>query len=92
MTSPRDGRGHRAYRRKREALKRRVAREGLACVRCGLDIDLTLPSTHRMSFTADHPTPLAAGGHLVAQDLAPMHLACNASKGDDVDAEIWAAS
>jgi hypothetical protein len=92
--SIRDGVGHRAYRRKRDALKRRTARENLPCHWCGLPIDTTLPSTHRMSFTADHPMALNAGGHLVKQDLAPMHRVCNALKGDrtEISLEEWSAS
>ncbi|MDF2899688.1 MAG: hypothetical protein K0Q46_6474 [Rhodococcus erythropolis] len=97
--SIRDGKGHRAYRRKQAALKRRTARENLPCGHgslsgwgCGQPIDTTLPATDRMSFTADHDESLAAGGHLVNQDLVPMHRHCNASKGDSAPVEIWAAS
>ena len=95
----RDGKGKAAYKRKREQLKRRVQGEGLTCgygsptgEGCGQPIDVTLPRNHRLSFTADHPTALGNGGHLVAQDLVPMHLACNSRKGDHAPAEIWAAS
>ena len=97
----RDGKGHRAYRRKQAALKRRTARENLPCGYgsphgwgCGQSIDATLPSTDRMSFTADHPDAVGNGGHLVHQDLVPMHLSCNSRKGDaaPVKLEGWEAS
>jgi hypothetical protein len=45
-----------------------------------------------MSFTADHPEAVNNGGHLFAQELAPMHRRCNAMKGDGADTEIWGAS
>jgi hypothetical protein len=47
-----------------------------------------------MSFTADHPEALNAGGHLVKQELAPMHRLCNALKGDrsEISLDEWAAS
>lgn len=97
--SIRDGTGHRAYRRKQAALKRRTAREDLPCGYgsphgwgCGNPIDTKLPSTDAMSFTADHPEAVGIGGHLVHQDLVPMHRRCNAIKGDAALVEIWGAS
>lgn len=92
MTPPRAGRGHRAYRRKREALKRRVIAEGLVCTWCGPPTDTTLPAKHSMCFTADHPKALKACGHMVAQELEPMHLRCNSTKNDSADMETWSAS
>lgn len=97
MSSIRDGKGHRAYRRKQAALKRRTERENLPCgygsdYGCGEPIDTTLPSTDRMSFTADHPIAVANGGHLVRQDLHPFHRRCNSAKGDAMQTEIWEAS
>lgn len=93
----RNGKGHRAYRRKRDALRRRVQAEGLVCgagtnTGCGLPFDLTLPDTHRMGFTADHPIALGNGGSLVGQVLVPLHNGCNARKGDHADVEVWGAS
>lgn len=97
--SIRDGKGHRAYRRKQAALKRRTAREHLPCGYgssqgwgCGEQIDTTLPATHRLSFTADHDVAIENGGHLVKQELVPMHRACNSRKGDAAPVEIWAAT
>lgn len=101
MTSHRirDGKGHRAYRRKQAALRRRTAREDLPCGYgsthgwgCGQSIDTTLPATDRMSFTADHDEALNNGGHLVRQELVPMHRRCNSSKGDAAPAPIWSAT
>jgi 5-methylcytosine-specific restriction endonuclease McrA len=97
MGSVRDGHGHRAYRRKQDQLKRRTARENLVCGHggdygCGLPIDTTLPREHRMSFTADHPQAIKHGGHLVKQELVPMHKSCNSRKGDHATVEVWEAS
>lgn len=93
----RNGRGHRAYRRKRDQLRRRVAAEGLVCghgsdTGCGQPFDLTLPDTAAMGFTADHPLAINNGGALLGQDLVPMHNACNARKSDHAAVEIWEAS
>lgn len=91
------GKGYKAYLRKRTALKRRVARDNLPCGHgsdygCGQPFDLTIQYPDRMSFSADHPEALKNGGHLVRQDLIPMHLGCNARKGDAAPVEIWEAS
>jgi hypothetical protein len=95
----RDCKGHRAYRRQQAALKRRTAPENLRCgygsptgEGCGQPIDIALPSTHRLSFTADHPEAPDNGGHLVDQVLVPMHMACNSRKGNHAPAEIWVAT
>ena len=87
----RNGHGHRAYRRRAAALKRRVAVLDLPCHWCGGSIDTDLHHNDPMSFTADHPMPLAGGGALI-QDLVPMHRRCNALKGDDVPPVIRSAS
>jgi 5-methylcytosine-specific restriction endonuclease McrA len=92
MATNRNGAGHRAYRRKQAQLKRRTARESLVCAWCGEPIDITLPPTDRMSFTADHPEAVANDGHLVRQELAPMHRSCNSKKGNRAEVEIWEAS
>lgn len=95
----RDGKGHRAYRRKQAQLKRRTARENLPCGHgsrdgwgCGQPIDTTLPAKDPLSFTADHPEAVGNGGHLVRQDLVPMHRGCNSRKNDHTAGEIWEAS
>ncbi|MDN3309573.1 hypothetical protein QWJ90_01375 [Microbacterium oryzae] len=94
----RDGKGHRAYRRRQAALKRRTAVEDLPCGYgsthgwgCGNSIDTTLPPTHSLSFTADHDEPLAGGGKLLGP-LVPMHRSCNSRKSDHAAVEIWSAS
>lgn len=97
MSDPRNGHGHRAYRRKQAALRRRTATDNLPCGHgspfgCGQPIDTTLPAGQRLSFTADHPTAIANGGHLVRQELVPMHMGCNSRKGDAAQVEIWEAS
>lgn len=97
--SIRDGKGHRAYRRSQAALKRRTATQHLPCGYgstsgwgCGEQIETTLPSTHKRSFTADHDDALANGGKLVGQVLVPMHRDCNARKGDNATPAVWAAT
>ena len=94
----RNGKGHRAYRRRQAALKRRTRVEDLPCGwgsthgwGCGGHIDTTLPYTHAMSFTADHDVPLGGGGRLLGE-LVPMHKGCNSRKSDHQPPEIWAAS
>lgn len=81
----RNGVGHRAYRRERDRLRRKGKAQGLPCAWCGSPIDYDLPATDKMSFTADHPQAIAAGGALVGQVLEPFHRRCNASKNDSVD-------
>jgi hypothetical protein len=90
--SIRNGKGHRAYRRKQAALKRRTKLENLPCEWCGNPIDTELHYNDRWAFTADHPLSLGHGGHLVKQKLAPFHRRCNALKNDQVETEIWSAS
>lgn len=90
--SIRDGKGHRAYRRKQAALKRRTKDEHLPCWLCGEPVDTSLPTTHRLSFTADHVQALNQGGHLVRNELRPAHRACNSRRGDGVEVDIWPAS
>lgn len=90
MTSKdiRNGKGHRAARRASTALKRETQLKGYVCSWCGLPIDTTLPSTHRMSFTLDHPDAVANGGALVGQQGRPMHRSCNAKKGNSVEVDV----
>jgi len=81
----RDGKGHRAFRRKAKALRR----QGKDCSWCGNPIDYTLPHTDAMSFTADHPEAVNNGGHLYKQDLAPMHRRCSEGLGlDKIDPQV----
>jgi hypothetical protein len=84
----RNGVGHRAYRRAATALKKDTQLKGYVCYWCKQPIDTTLPSTHRLSFTADHPDAVGNGGALVGQGLKPMHRSCNAKKGNSVDVDV----
>lgn len=90
----RNGKGHRAYRRKRDALKRRAQRENMTCSWCGQPFDFTLDYNHPLAFTADHPEAIGNGGDLVKQDLEPMHKSCNSKRGNhqELDVELWEAS
>lgn len=69
--------GHRTYRNKRA---RALAGANLTCAWCGNPIDKTLKYPHPQSPSADHITPIAAGGHNLGK-LQPMHLRCNIQKG-----------
>ncbi|MFH8405554.1 HNH endonuclease signature motif containing protein [Streptomyces sp. NPDC018019] len=52
------------------------------CWICGADIDMTLDYRDRMSWTADHVTPLSLGGDPYdPANLRPAHRRCNSIKG-----------
>ena len=52
------------------------------CHLCGGAIDLDLPGTHPMGWTADHLVPVALGGEVMdPANLAPAHLLCNRKRG-----------
>lgn len=70
----------RTYRKRAAALRRLVRDTGAPCWLCGCDIDLGLPYTHPMAFTADHVEALANGGNLYGE-LAPAHRSCNSARG-----------
>lgn len=67
------------YVKRTQALRRAVEAQGLPCHLCDNPIDLTLPSTHPMSFTADHLDAIANGGSLYGS-LAPAHRRCNSRR------------
>ncbi|MFC6353929.1 HNH endonuclease [Rothia nasimurium] len=69
-----------AYRKRNAALKAHVGRTNEPCWLCGQPIDLMLPYTHPMSFTADHVEAIANGGKLLSE-LRPAHRRCNSSRG-----------
>lgn len=93
VATNRDGRGHRAYRRKRRILRNHYQRNNLPCDWCGKPFDWTLAdSQHPDAFTADHPDAIANGGHLVSQALVGMHRSCNAKKGSQVTPTIRPAT
>ena len=68
------------YRKRNAALRAHVDRTGEPCWLCGQPIDLALPYTHPMSFTADHVEAIANGGKLLSE-LRPAHRRCNSSRG-----------
>lgn len=75
------GRGDRRFKE----LAKRLRRERPAvCHLCTDRIDLTLPATHRMSWTLDHISPLDEGKFdpWDESNLAPAHRSCNSRKGN----------
>lgn len=76
----RNGIGTKAYRRKAQQLKHRVAKYGIPCAWCGHPIDTALPWADPLAFTADHVQAIANGGALLGE-LQPVHRKCNAQKG-----------
>lgn len=89
----RNGKGHRAYRRKRAALRNHYQRNGLPCDWCGKPFDWTVSDYQDpRAFTADHTEAIANGGALVSQELTGMHRACNAKKGAQVALNIRVAT
>lgn len=79
----------RSYRKRTAALRAHVKRTGEPCWLCGLPIDLGLPYTHPMSFTADHVDAIANGGKLLGE-LRPAHRRCNSSRGKKRVSELIA--
>lgn len=74
---PRKGLDHRAYRRATARLRANSS----VCWICGLQIDLDLPYTDAMSFTADHVVPRSKGGSLLGE-LKAAHRSCNSKRGN----------
>lgn len=70
----------RSYRAKVAALRKAVSDNGWLCHLCDNPIDLSLPYTHPLAFTADHLEAIANGGNLLG-DLAPAHRRCNSRRG-----------
>ena len=69
------------YRKRCRAL--RSSEGGDVCHLCGAKIDLTLPYTDRLSWTADHIKPRSHGGPLLGE-LKPSHRACNSRRSNNV--------
>lgn len=67
----------RPWRRVTEQLKE----ISTTCWLCGYAIDLDLPATHRLSFTADHIIPRSLGGPDTLENARPAHRGCNSSRG-----------
>lgn len=77
MTANRsDPRRHRRY-----VENNRKLRDSLPpfCSWCHQWVDITLPTTHPMSWTTDHTTPLSEGGDLYGERTL-MHRRCNSRK------------
>ena len=72
-----------AYRNKvaREKAKAMRSTKPVICALCGEPIDMTLPYYHKMAWTLEHVTPLAAGGHVMGRTVW-AHRSCNSKKGD----------
>lgn len=70
-----------SYRNARAALKAKTKKHGLTCWLCHEPFDWSLHPSERMAWTADHVTPLAAGGHITGP-LMPAHRACNSRRND----------
>ena len=68
------------YVKRTQALRRHVQNTGAPCWLCGKTIDLGLPYTHRMSFTADHVDARGNGGSLLGE-IRPAHRSCNSRRG-----------
>lgn len=80
MASRRD---HRAYREKRDRLKRMSRAKNADCHLCeGVKgpIRYDAGPSDPLSFEADHISAVAAGGHMLGP-LAPAHKTCNGSRG-----------
>lgn len=58
-----------------------IERNGGICHICGKQIDLTLKSPHKKSFSIDHIIPVSLGGNDTLDNVLPAHRNCNSSKG-----------
>ena len=82
MPSAYRGKGGRRYRRTRDRLARQAQATNATCPSCGTTYDFTNPNSPQ-GFTADHPTPLNAGGHINGPIRGTCR-ACNARKRDHI--------
>lgn len=75
-----DPRGTAAFKALRKALKA----QRLPCWLDGLPIDYDAPSTHPLSFAADHVIPVSVDPSkaLDPANLRPAHRRCNGSRGN----------
>ncbi|RKT49301.1 hypothetical protein C8E97_6797 [Saccharothrix australiensis] len=73
------GRKGRPWRRVVAATKKQPP----VCHRCGLQIDMTLPPNHRMSYTTGHRRARSRGGVASVANARPEHRKCNSGAGDD---------
>lgn len=76
----RRGRSGRPYERAKATLK---AEGSHICVHCGKSIDLELPSTHPLSWTLEHLTPLTVAPELALDPTnhGEAHRICNERRG-----------
>ncbi len=91
MTSAYRGRGGRRYRRTRDRMARQAQATNAICPSCGKPYDFDNPNSPR-GFTADHPTPLEAGGSLNGQRLIGLCRSCNGRKSDHITPTLKPAS
>src|SRR5262245_22110987 len=68
------------YEAQRAALRARSAKH--VCCHRGEPIDLSLPATSPMGFTAHHVVPTSIGGTNDMSNLKPCHNRCNKSMGN----------
>lgn len=81
MSKPGDPRQTRAWRRLRSHV---LLSMPAVCSICGRHIDMRLPGTNPMGPSVDHRIAIADGGHPTDRaNLAPAHLRCNVSKGNE---------
>ncbi|MFE2997989.1 HNH endonuclease [Nocardia sp. NPDC059246] len=78
-----NGLDHRAYRKARDRLRR----QSQVCHLCGTGIDVSLPPTDAMSWTADHIVPRSKGGHLLGE-MKAAHRRCNSKRGNKTGAQV----
>lgn len=78
MGRPYDGT---AYRKRREALKRKCMAENTPCYLCGKPINFLADRKAGDSFEAEHVESLHRGGKALGL-LLPSHKSCNGSKQD----------
>ena len=68
---------------RRDALRARVAAEGLPCHLCGKPIDYELPAGHPMAYELDEIVPVSKGGDpFDRSNVAPAHRICNQRRGN----------
>jgi len=59
-----------------------LIRDNYKCGICGEQIDVSLPSNHKMSATIDHVIPLSKDGSHCWNNVQAAHLSCNSKKGN----------
>ena len=67
-------------------LNKLIERDGTTCSWCDKPIDMTLTWPNPMYRTIDHIIPVSLGGEHTLHNTRLMHHACNASRGNRIDA------